>query len=164
MNELKGHDKTVSSLGFLSSDRILFSTCHDDGTACSWDVERGTLLHTFTMAKIQDGIGSSRHPFAVAADLGQGTAKVCDTQYGCCRDLPTSVAIVGFAPDGNSFLAGGNGEGLTSWDLRPLLEYREQESNPEAWSSERINSPNLVGTPLKGPQVCPLVISHRQKP
>lgn len=122
-------------------------------TISSWNVERSTLLHTFHLGDVWKGIGSPHHPFFLALGGGQQDIIVCDAELGNTFALPKSAASAAFKSDGLSFLTGGWGEGLTSWDLQTLLELHAWRPINQVPPPTRKDLVELVGMPLPGPQV-----------
>lgn len=55
-------------------------------------------------------------------------------------------------PDGRGFVSGSPDEGLTTWDLGPLWEYRQGRTNEEIPILDR-DKPELRSTVIEGPQV-----------
>lgn len=137
----------VDSLGFANGDRLLVATYTWRGVR-AWHIESVTKLREVTVnRRISVKSSSSRHPLIVATGHGdEQTLVVYNIETGRSLkvlEMERTPTTFEFVPNGESFLSGGPGEGgLKKWDLRPFLEDRVGDDQPE-----------LTFSHLRGPDV-----------
>lgn len=92
-----------------------------------------------------------------------------DARDGRLLRLQDPVAVAAFIPDGRGFITGNDfashdrsrtSATLTSWDLRFLLEGREERIPNKIPSVDELRLPTVVETPLDGPKVGPILFSR----
>lgn len=115
----------VSSITFCYLETMLAWSSEDNGEVYTWNLRVRMPRRTHHVEKAKDVIGSPLHPLVIATQGAVGDAMICDTEHGGLIQLTGLEGAVAFMPDGRSFIAS-NG-GLTTWDLRPLLEQRGRE-------------------------------------
>lgn len=160
VHQLQGHETSVDAVVFVHLDTILVSQSFSD-SIFTWDVESGTRLHRFKTAGFLRLAGSPRHQI-IFVSLGLPFIKpvLCDAQLGGRAELPAGFYDAVFTPDGSKFICGH--EGLTVWNLRPVLDQRELRTNGTLPLSD-ISEPNLHVT-LDGPRVSPIPPVYSTRP
>lgn len=115
-----------------------------------WDVEAGTILHTFHTSQANTVVGSPHHSLVVVGASPDGF--LCDAARGRCFPLGSWFDGVAFMPDGGSFLTGLSSErnGLEIWDLKPVLEPGHDGEMRGETGGQKLNLATRV---LEGPQV-----------
>lgn len=149
---LRGHHERVTSITFVHSGAILVSASCVDDSVHAWNVEAATLMHVISIKYLWGVVGSPSHPLVVAGGGGAQNLIVYDAELNQCFDLRKPGRGAAMMHDGTSFITGDQDSGITTWELRPLLEHRKQKlkGGPSLFDGEQ---PSLVGIRTDGPQV-----------
>lgn len=152
--DLDAGRERIASITFSHAGAILVSASEKEDFVRTWNIESGSLLHKIQTPNVVNVVGSPHHPFIIAGSIWDGLsdATLFDADSGKVVRLPETVRQGAVLPDGRRLTAGGNDGGLTTLDIRPILE------DQEGWSSDgvRLSSgapPNLTQTTVDGPQV-----------
>lgn len=154
------------SLTFSRSDSILASAAFYGRTVHLWSVVSGAPLRTFQADHVMNIIGSPMHSIFIAMCMGQ-KAMIYDARDDRHLGVEKPVHVAAFLPDGSSFITGhyldeshdsSEATGLTSWDLRPLLEGQGERLIDEIPSADEMGVRAVVGTQLNGPKAGPTLL------
>jgi len=120
-----GHRDVVDGIAYAPDGRTL-ATASQDGTARIWDAASGRTLHELTGAGgLLRAVAYSPDGTLLVTVSGNGTTTVWDAADGRrLRTLSGAVSptdqlayVVAFAPDGRTFVRGGDQGGLVTFDV-----------------------------------------------